>query len=307
MLRILNIKSYILYIMTYRSKKKKKKKYTRNKKTKYFLGKGKKNTVRTTEGESKFEAYFAVFIELIGEQNIYKELIDPINVFEVSRNKINNPWMHSTIAATNSCLFIFYEESTDSTRETHYKVALKEPFLTRTGRLAHRWQIKDPYDTYQIKNSHGFCQMFAFFMAARSTPDIGCHTIADDEIKQIVIGACDSFQVVNDTDDDNTKASKYRNNTFMCLKYTIKLIEYKSQSIKPQMENIFKQIKKEKQTHAIGKDMTFSDFYKQLNDFDINSLNDYITDILYLLRISDKDMEHISFTTELAPDKDSRP
>lgn len=291
--------------MTYRTRKKKKK-YSRNKQIRYVLAKGKRKrqTVKTTEGESIFEAYFAVFIDLIGEQNIYKELTDPINVFGVLKTKINDPWLQPNIGETNSCIFIFYEDSTGPTNATHYKVALKEPFMTRRQTPALRWKIKDPYDMYQIKNSHGFCQMFAFFIAVQSSIDLGCHTIIDDKIKQIVSAACDSFQVVENADNNAVKALKYRNNTFMCLKYTIELIEYKSQSIKPQMEKIFEEIKQEK-THAIGKHMTFSEFYKQMQLFNLNSLNVYILDILYLLRISDEKKKQITFTTELQSGKES--
>jgi hypothetical protein len=183
-------------------------------------------------------------------------------------------------------------------------VALKEPFMTRRQTPAFRWKIKDPYDMYQIKKSHGFCQMFTFFIAAQSSIDIGCNIIIDDKIKQIVHDACNSFQIVENADSNDVKASKYRNNTFMCLKYTIELIEYKSQSIKPQMENMFEELKKEEKKHAIGKDMMFSDFYKQMQGFDINSLNRYILDILHLLRISNEKKKQITFITDLESEKE---
>lgn len=285
--------------MTYKISKrsrKKKKKYFKNKYARNLGAKGKRK-IEITEGESIFEAYLAVFIDIIGEQNIYKELIEPINVFGVSKNKLSDPWNAPNIAGTNSCLFIFYEDFTDSTKETHYKMAFKKELIVRRHVL-YEWRIKDPYDTYQIKNSHGFCQMFAFFIAAQTSIDIGCDSITDkidDRIKQIVRDACDSFQIVENTDNNAVKASKYRNNTFMCLKYTLELIEYKGTTIKPKMERMFEEIKKENQ-HAIGKNMRFSDFNEELKRFKINDLNIYILEILYLLNISDEERDQITFT-----------
>jgi hypothetical protein len=282
--------------MTYKISKrtrKKKKKHLKNKYAKNIVAKGKRK-IDTTEDESIFEAYLAVLIELIGEQDIYKELTEPINVFGVSKNKLNDPWQQPNIAGTNSCLFIFYEDSADSTKETHFKVAFKKEVIVRRHVL-YEWRIKDPYETYQIKNSHGFCQMFAFFIAAQTSIDIGCNIIIDSRIKQIVRAACDSFQIVENTDNNDVKASKYRNNTFMCLRYTLELIEYKGTTIKPKLDKLFEEIKQEKY-HAIGKNMAFSDFYEQLKKFNINNLDIYILEILYLINISDEEREKITFT-----------
>ena len=76
------------------------------------------------------------------------------------------------------------------------------------------------------------------------------------------------------------KASKYRNNTFMCLRYTLELIEYKGTTIKPKLDKLFEQIKQEKY-HAIGKNMAFSDFYEQLKKFNINDLDINTRENLY--------------------------
>jgi hypothetical protein len=99
--------------------------------------------------------------------------------------------------------------------------------------------------------------------------------------------------------------SKYRHNTYMCLKYTLKLITHKATKdfqILPKMEEVFNKVKaeddslEEKDKHGIGKQMTFSDFLDQLKIFlnHIESLDQYIREILWIL----VDEEKVDFTEQ---------
>ena len=241
----------------------------------------------SAEGESIFEAYLAVFIELLGHQDIYKIIISPIQVIGVPKAKLRDPWSLANIQDS----FIFYQESEQS-EETHYKVATLAKSGTRSGALVP--SIIDPYENFQIPHSHGFCQMFAFFIAANIKLPV--LFAIDNREKQIIAEANKSFLEIDNHDPNQIKASKYRHNTYMCLKYTLELIEHKSLII-PLMTDVFEQIKSEKNDHEIGKKMTFDDFYIQLTYFlnDIDSLNDYIKDILYLLNFKKEEIEMIQF------------
>ena len=139
--------------------------------------------------------------------------------------------------------------------ETHYRVAVNVNKEGRGGRLTNSWEIIDPYHLYQIVGSHGFCQMFAYFISIEDTS---------------------GFVKIETANNSDEKEKIYRDNTFQCLQKTLKLIKNRpdDELIKP-METEFKILKKDKKM-GIGKKMTFQEFLDQLQEFTVEDTNEYI-------------------------------
>jgi len=259
------------------------------------------NTITPSiSGECLFEAFLSVFIEILGEEDVYRMIISPITCIGLLKYQLFNPWKFVNDFKEG---FIFYEASKKSTtEETHYKFTIEESII-------------DPYDMFQLPSSHGFCQMFAFFIAAYNKLEV-----FDDIEKELIKEAYKSFLPVDEINTGTRKQSidlkqlimsKYRHNTYMCLKYTLKLIAHKAtkdSQILPKMEEVFEKLKAEDDTleeedkHGIGENMTFSDFLEQLKIFlnHIESLDLYIREILWILvkkkvDFTDEEMETIQF------------
>ena len=280
--------------------------------------KSNKTIAPSISGECLFEAFLSVFIEILGEEDVYKMIIYPINCTGVPKAKLLKPW--SFVNGFEDVLkddfkegFIFYQASKKSKKsgpeETHYQFATKESIII------------DPYHMFQLPFSHGFCQMFAFFIAAYNKLEV-----FDDIEKELIKEAYESFLPVDEIKTGTKEKSvelkqlimsKYRHNTYICLKYTLKLIAHKATKdyqLLPKMEEVFDTLKaeddnlEEEYKHGIGENMTFSDFLVQLEFFlnHIESLDQYIREILWILVAEKK----VNFTDEemlTIPFNDLRP
>jgi len=120
---------------------------------------------------------------------------------------------------------IYYSPNKDGT--THFCSVLNK-----------KW--KDPYDYFQFPFSHGFCQLFAYFLNINDLKD---------------------FQKVNFSKISLNNFEKYCYNTFKCLDKFIKILET-NKDISKNFEIEFKQLDKEK--YGICKETTYQMFLSDL-------------------------------------------
>ena len=129
--------------------------------------------ISPTEGESRFESYLAVLTALLGTQEIYKNIVD-----ETSDNiSIQTVVGKNTLPTTQNNFnpFIYHYENQKIIRTmmammTHIIVfILTKKMIHQDVEMYFDEDNSDPYDLYQKKNSQGFCQMFAFYIATNNT------------------------------------------------------------------------------------------------------------------------------------------
>ena len=206
-----------------------------------------------TDDESIFESYLSILVNLLGVQDIYKMIAQPIKVFSIPEKFCSNPLLYKKNIPDKPEKFIYYcckdEDINDSECEpisTHYKVHDYE--ITRHGGT--KAEIRDPYHLYQISGSHGFCQMFAKF-------------ISDNNVK--------------DFNEDKTKKG-YQENTFICLKKTLKLIRENLDIYNAMKEGFNEDLTNEKfrKDNGIIKDITFERFMEDLHIFKLEDVTEYI-------------------------------
>tara|TARA_B110000967_G_scaffold184697_1_gene204353 strand:+ start:12595 stop:13368 length:774 start_codon:yes stop_codon:yes gene_type:complete len=211
-----------------------------------------------TEGESIFESYLTILTDLIGVQDIYKMIAYPIKVLTVHEKYCNTPWMKPDIP-TNNEKFIYYcckeEEYNDNKTEcepmyTHYKVL---DYETRGRKGGLKPTIKDPYHLYQKSGSHGFCQMYAKFIADNDVNDFA--TIKNNR--------------------------SYQKNTFVCLQKTLKIIQ-ENETIYNVLQNGFNndlQVRHIRENKGITQHMTFEQFIQDLYIFKLEDIEQYILEL----------------------------
>jgi hypothetical protein len=240
------------------------------------------NKIHTTENESIFEAYLAVLTTILGTQHIYKLISNTMPVYAVETKYKDSPTMYPTIANIikkdndtienenkfNKCIFYYGDKNEKGEivpTETHYRVLIKGSKIGRNKTPIIIWEILDPYHLYQISGSHGFCQMFAYFISIEDT----------DDLKKIETAK----------NDRNEKFNIYRFDTFQCLQKTLSLIDKRRSELIGDIEKEFNDLKKEdiallkkkkKEKWGIGKEMTIEDFLTQLKEFKEEDLNEYI-------------------------------
>lgn len=223
--------------------------------------------ITPTDNESPFEAYLAVLIDILGDasdtHNIYKEIAKPFEVLETD-TKLDVSDAKKLYKKTGERVIFYYKPGESGA--THYRVWGKHEKKGRTRRSTTKVVegIIDPYEYYQKPLSHGFCQMFSYFIAAQE----------DDVFEKITI----------DDNEDELK-DKYTKNTHICLQKTIKLIQMKP-NVYSKMKNVFNEIKNEeeyisnnKDKKGIGSEMSFDDFIKQLKYFGVDDVEKYIHDL----------------------------
>ena len=210
-----------------------------------------------TDNESIFESYLSILVNLLGVQEIYKMIAQPIKVISIPEKFCSSPWLYKNIPDRPE-KFIYYcckdEDINDSECEpisTHYKVIEYEP-SGRSNRLDPK--IRDPYGFYQISGSHGFCQMFAKFMS-------------DNDVK--------------DFNEDKTKKG-YQENTFICLQKTLKLIRENLDIYNAMKEGFNEDLTNEyfRKENEIIKDITFERFMEDLHTFRLEDVTEYIDYVL---------------------------
>ena len=215
--------------------------------------------INPTEGESIFEAYLSVLIELLGTQEIYQSIVktysDTVTIQVVKgKDDLPKPEEKST-----DPIIYYYDNLND--KGTHYRVYSYEiNTRSRNKNTSKKWTIIDPYDLYQKKNSHGFCQMFAFFIATKNTQEFIDKTIKKSPRKKV--------------------KDIHTHNTFECLQKTIALMEEEKfpKEIMGNLEKEFKVLQK-KTKYGISRNMKFADFIRDLKDFKNADVDNYIADL----------------------------
>ena len=223
------------------------------KKNRTFKKKGGSNKLSgiivPTDDESIFESYLSILVNLLGVQDIYKMITQPIKVISIPEIHCNAPWLYNNIPDKPE-KFIYYcckDEDMNEPISTHYKVIDYETFGRNNSLKA---IITDPYYFYQIPGSHGFCQMFAKF-------------ISDNNVK-----------------DFNTQKTKngYQENTFICLQKTLKLIQENQDIYNAMKEGFNQDLTNEhfRKENGITKRITFERFMEDLYIFKLKDVKEYI-------------------------------
>lgn len=224
--------------------------------------------INPTEGESIFESYLSVLIHLLGTQYIYgkivQEISDVVTIQEVPRKNVLPVLERNKFDP----IIYYYKPNTkkgevdgeDGDGETHYRVYSYEKNESSRSKNAFKWKIIDPYDLYQKKKSHGFCQMFALYIATNRTDGFLDKTNVKGKISKEELAAL------------------HRRNTFECLKKTIKLIENLPEPIINAIKIEFSDLEKDPK-NGIPFKMEFDDFVDDLKGFKIADLNDYIASL----------------------------
>ena len=224
--------------------------------------------INPTEGESIFESYLSVLIHLLGTQYIYgkivQEISDVVTIQEVPRKNVLPVLERNKFDP----IIYYYKPNTkkgevdgeDGDGETHYRVYSYEKNESSRSKNAFKWKIIDPYDLYQKKKSHGFCQMFALYIATNKTDGFLDKTNVKGKITKEELAAL------------------HRRNTFECLKKTIRLIENLPEPIINAIKIEFSDLEKDPK-NGIPFKMEFDDFVDDLKGFKIADLNDYIASL----------------------------
>ena len=217
--------------------------------------------ITPTEGESVFESYLSVLTHLLGTQEIYESIVnessDVVSVQEVT-GKDSIPTLKKN--TFNPIIYRYKSNkanNNDDDGATHYRVYSYERNESSRRKNTFKWKIIDPYDLYQKKDSHGFCQMFAFYIATNNT-----------------IGFIDKTQVKENMTNEHLKLI-HTHNTFECLQKTITLIENLSASIINAIKTEFSDLEKDP-NFGIPRNMKFADFVEDLKRFEVTELDDYI-------------------------------
>tara|TARA_B100001769_G_scaffold218859_1_gene178750 strand:- start:1214 stop:1984 length:771 start_codon:yes stop_codon:yes gene_type:complete len=217
--------------------------------------------ITPTEGESVFESYLSVLTHLLGTQEIYESIVnessDVVSIQEVT-GKDSIPTVKKN--AFNPIIYRYKSnkaDGDDDEAETHYRVYSYEKNESSRRENTFKWKIIDPYDLYQKRNSHGFCQMFAFYIATNNT-----------------IGFIDKTQVKETITKEHLKLI-HTHNTFECLQKTITLIDKLPVSIINAFKTEFSDLEKDPD-YGIPCSMKFSDFVEDLKRFEVTDLDDYI-------------------------------
>ena len=211
-------------------------------------------SLSTTQGESVFESYLAVFTEILGTQDIFQDIAHPIPVFAIDTKNASRPWCDPEVYGLTIFIFYVCDKKTykKGVKETHYCVArYKYP----------SWTIEDPYDAYQKGGTHGFCQMFARFMAHNDCLDL------------LKIPATSRVQ-----------KEYYIVNTFICLRKTLALVQ-ENPSILRKMGKVFDEIRtnvQESVHFGVPKSMIFDDFMSILDNFVLEDVKEYMEDLYRL-------------------------
>jgi len=155
-------------------------------------------------------------------------------------------------------LFIYYGYNVrkPDDDETHFRVACRTKIVTR-GRIHRKWELIDPYHLYQKMGSHGFCQMFA-------------HFIANNDV--------DDFADISKANDLSNLKEIFTTNTFVCLQKTLRLIKTNDRTYNL-MSDVFEEIKHneiERKDFGIHKKTNFGDFINKLSLFELDDIQSYI-------------------------------
>lgn len=212
---------------------------------------------------NRFNDHLTLFIEILGQVDVYKQINKDVHVFDIEQSKSCIPWTDERVNGLDLDLFIYYTYNAKKPDddETHFRVACRTKIVTR-GRIHRKWELIDPYHLYQKMGSHGFCQMFAHFIA---------HNDVDD------------FSDISKAHDLSNLKEIFTINTFVCLQKTLHLIQT-DKMVSSLMSGVFEEIKQnesERKDFGIHKKTSFGDFINRLSLFALDDIQSYI-DGLYM-------------------------
>lgn len=193
------------------------------------------------DGETQYEAYQSIFADIMNtsDGSPYKE-IGKIDDIEIVPDCIAQRQPHKTQTK------ILYIQKNDS---AHYKGFVKG-------------EIMDPYDYYQLKNSEGFCQMFAYFITSNNTKDF------------IEINQAPLFNTAYEMNITKQKIiADLAKNTHNCCKKSIDLLNtLKYKRAKEFFDTKFEELKKEG-THGIPFQLTLDEYLQEFKKINSESKN----------------------------------
>lgn len=192
---------------------------------------------RSSDGESLYETYQSIFVHIIGDHDFYEKLC---KMYEISYHTFNKRKKHITLQEIEAnplsppgSRHVICENSD----ATHYIAYIKGD------------KEYNPYKYYQIKDSHGYCQMFAFFLALEYGNGKVPKEIPNLQLTKL------------STPLSTTEFDKYVCNTVECGKAAIKIIEA---DLKDDFKTLFddETINDEK----TGDPLEFNPLYRALNE-----------------------------------------
>jgi hypothetical protein len=135
--------------------------------------------IHPTDGESYFEAYHSLFSSLTGEENIYRTLaiICGANDFVLynPNHYVNGEYLTKNRRGKiePSKINVIISKKTPN-NVTHYQ------YVDYNG------EIQDPYDIFQLYNSHGNCLLYALYLAFRSNNKANIPNINLNNIRNLL-------------------------------------------------------------------------------------------------------------------------
>ena len=123
-------------------------------------------------------------------------------------------------------------------------------------------KVMDPYDYYQLKNSEGFCQMFAYFITSNNTNDF------------IEINEAPLFNTAYEINIIKQKIiANLAKNTQKCCEKSIDLLNaLKYKKAKEFFDNKFQELKTER-THGIPIELTLDKYLKEFEEINSKLIN----------------------------------
>jgi hypothetical protein len=203
-----------------------------------------------------FNDCLTLLIEILGQVDVYKKINKHVQVFDIEQSKLCIPWTDDRVHDLDLFIYYGYNARKPNDDETHFRVACRTKIVTR-GRIHRKWELIDPYHLYQKMGSHGFCQMFAHFIA---------HNDVDD------------FADISKAHDVSNLKEIFTTNTFICLQKTLCLIKTNNR-IYNLMSGVFEEIKQnefERRDFGIHKKTNFGGFINRLSLFELDDIQSYI-------------------------------
>jgi len=203
---------------------------------------------RVENPESLFEANLAVLSDILGLQHIYQHLVIFVNQIlrdngvkvDISGQQVRSQtefprdlFPHNELGDGKKIIFWYQGKS------THYRVC--EYGTERVDRRGQRKRVPytiDPYKLYQKDKTHGFCQMFALFIAKSDQSDFIDIREGEPVLSQVSYridpwdGDVDAWRLAQDKreeiatikDIEERKRQTYIENDYICLNKTVVLI-----------------------------------------------------------------------------------
>lgn len=159
---------------------------------------------------------------------------------------------------------IIYQFSNSQESSTHYEVELY-------NKQTNRWDRINPYDKYQLRNSQGYCQLFAFMLAKYDTKEL--KDLGFRETKQP-----DNIHVIS-----NREFYNLAHNTLLVFQHFYhtfhRYLFLSDQRYKMQLLDDYKQI--DKSYYGIKSRTRIDKIMKELSQLTLRDVMDYLKDNIW--------------------------